>query len=238
MQSDLKQPTVLAIDTSGPVAGCAVLKDGKIVHQVAMNHGLTHSETIMPAVDAALEGAGLGCGDVDVFAAVAGPGSFTGVRIGVCAAKGLAHAVGKHCVAVHALEALAMNFYGFDGLCCPILDARRGQVYCAVFDMAGGMPRRALADAALPLGDFMAILPGDRRLVFVGDGVPVHAKTVRDILGDRAMIAPPNLRDLRADAACLLAAARPEAWVPAAQLQPIYLRAPQAVRERERRGKF
>ncbi len=238
MQSDLKQPTVLAIDTSGPVAGCAVLKDGKIVHQVAMNHGLTHSETIMPAVDAALEGAGLGCGDVDVFAAVAGPGSFTGVRIGVCAAKGLAHAVGKHCVAVHALEALAMNFYGFDGLCCPILDARRGQVYCAAFDMAGGMPRRALADAALPLGDFMAILPGDRRLVFVGDGVPVHAKTVRDILGDRAMIAPPNLRDLRADAACLLAAARPEAWVPAAQLQPIYLRAPQAVRERERRGKF
>ncbi len=238
MQSDLKQPTVLAIDTSGPVAGCAVLKDGKIVHQVAMNHGLTHSETIMPAVDAALEGAGLGCGDVDVFAAVAGPGSFTGVRIGVCAAKGLAHAVGKPCVAVHALEALAMNFYGFDGLCCPILDARRGQVYCAVFDMAGGMPRRALADAALPLGDFLAILPGDRRLVFVGDGVPVHAKTVRDILGDRAMIAPPNLRDLRADAACLLAAARPEAWVPAAQLQPIYLRAPQAVRERERRGKF
>lgn len=238
MQSDLKQPTVLAIDTSGPVAGCAVLKDGKIVHQVAMNHGLTHSETIMPAVDAALEGAGLGCGDVDVFAAVAGPGSFTGVRIGVCAAKGLAHAVGKPCVAVHALEALAMNFYGFDGLCCPILDARRGQVYCAAFDMAGGMPRWALADAALPLGDFLAILPGDRRLVFVGDGVPVHAKTVRDILGDRAMIAPPNLRDLRADAACLLAAARPEAWVPAALLQPIYLRAPQAVRERERRGKF
>jgi len=238
MQSDLKQPTVLAIDTSGPVAGCAVLKDGKIVHQVAMNHGLTHSETIMPAVDAALEGAGLLCGDVDVFAAVAGPGSFTGVRIGVCAAKGLAHAAGKPCVAVHALEALAMNFYGFDGLCCPILDARRGQVYCAAFDMAGGMPRRALADAALPLEDFLATLPGDRRLVFVGDGVPVHAETVREILGERALIAPPNLRDLRADAACLLAAARPEAWVPAAQLQPIYLRAPQAVRERERRGKF
>ena len=178
------------------------------------------------------------CGDVDVFAAVAGPGSFTGVRIGVCAAKGLAHATGKPCVAVHALEALAMNFYGFDGLCCPILDARRGQVYCAAFDMAGGMPRRALADAALPLEDFLATLPGDRRLVFVGDGVPVHAETVRGILGERAMIAPPNLRDLRADAACLLAAARPEAWVPAAQLQPIYLRAPQAVRERERRGKF
>lgn len=235
MPSDMTKPTVLAIDTSGPVAGCAVLKDGRIVHQVAMNHGLTHSETIMPAVDAALDGAGLRCGDMDVFAAVAGPGSFTGVRIGVCAAKGLAHAVGKPCAAVHALEALAMNFYGFDGLCCPILDARRGQVYCAAFDMAEGMPRRALEDAALPLPEFLASLPSDRRLVFVGDGVPVHTGAVEQALGDRAVIAPAHLRDLRADAACLLAAARPEAWVPAAALRPIYLRAPQAVRERERR---
>ena len=235
MQSELKRPTVLAIDTSGPVAGCAVLKDGRIVHQVAMNHGLTHSETIMPAVDEALERAGLTCADVDVFAAVAGPGSFTGVRIGVCAAKGLAHAVGKPCARVHALEALAMNFYGFDGLCCPILDARRGQVYCAAFDMAGGMPERARPDAALPLAEFLATLPGGRRLVFVGDGVPVPGEAVKRALGERALIAPPNLRDLRADAACLLAAARPETWVPAAALQPIYLRAPQAVRERERR---
>ncbi len=236
MPSDAINPTVLTIDTSGPVAGCAVLRGGRIVHLVAMNHGLTHSETIMPAVDAALEGAGLRCGDVDVFAAVAGPGSFTGVRIGVCAAKGLAHAVGKPCAAVHALEALAMNFYGFDGLCCPILDARRGQVYCAAFDMAGGMPTRAMADAALPLEAFLASLPTDRRLAFVGDGVPVYSEAVRQAMGERALIAPPYLRDLRADAACLLAAARPETWVPAAELRPIYLRAPQAVRERERKN--
>ncbi len=232
MAIETANPTVLAIDTSGPVAGCAVLVDGKIVHLTAMNHGLTHSETIMPAVDAALELARLSCRDVDVFAAVVGPGSFTGVRIGVCAAKGLAHAAGKPCAAVHALEALAMNFYGFDGLCCPILDARRGQVYCAAFDMAGGLPARALTDDAQPLSDFIARLPRDRRLVFVGDGVPVHAGTIRDALGARALIAPPNLRDLRADAAALLAAARPEDWVPAAALRPIYLRAPQAERQR------
>ena len=232
MANDAKTPTVLAIDTSGPVAGCAVLMGGKIAHLTAMNHGLTHSETIMPAVDAALSGAGIGCGDVDVFAAVAGPGSFTGVRIGVCAAKGLAHAVGKPCAAVHALEALAMNFYGFDGLCCPILDARRGQVYCAAFDMAGGMPVRALEDAAQPLQAFLERLPDDRRLIFVGDGVPVHGEAVRAALGPRAMIAPENLRDLRADAACLLAASRPETWAEAARLRPIYLRAPQAERNR------
>lgn len=235
MANEARTPTVLAIDTSGPVAGCAVLAGGRIAHLAAMNHGLTHSETIMPAVDEALSAAGLRCGDVDVFAAVAGPGSFTGVRIGVCAAKGLAHAVGKPCVAVHALEALAMNFYGFDGLCCPILDARRGQVYCAAFDMAAGMPVRALEDAAQPLEEFLARLPEDRRLVFVGDGVPVYGEAVRAALGGRALIAPANLRDLRADAACILAAARPQTWVEAARLRPIYLRAPQAVRERERK---
>ena len=229
------QITVLAIDTSGPVAGCALLTEGRIAHLTVMNHGLTHSETIMPAVDAALSAAGLGCRDVDVFAAVAGPGSFTGVRIGVCAAKGLAHAAGKPCAAVHALEALAMNFYGFDGLCCPILDARRGQVYCAAFDMAGGMPERALEDAAQPLEEFLARLPEGRRLAFVGDGVKAHGEAVRRAMGERALIAPENLRDLRPDAACLLAAARPETWVPARQLRPIYLRAPQAVRERERK---
>lgn len=232
MAIEKSMPTVLAIDTSGPVAGCAVLAGGRIAHLAAMNHGLTHSEIIMPAVDAALTGAGLSCRDVDVFAAVAGPGSFTGVRIGVCAAKGLAHAAGKPCAAVHALEALAMNFYGFDGLCCPILDARRGQVYCAAFDMSGGMPSRALEDAAEPLTDFLKRLPGDRRLVFVGDGVPAHGGTVAQALGPRALIAPENLRDLRADAACLLAAQRPETWVEAARLRPIYLRAPQAERNR------
>ncbi len=233
MTFDGINPTVLAIDTSGPVAGCAVLKGGKIVHQIAMNHGLTHSETIMSAVDAALSAVNLACADVDVFAAVAGPGSFTGVRIGVCAAKGLAHGAGKPCCAVHALDALAMNFYGFDGLCCPILDARRGQVYCAAFDMRQGLPRRALADAAEPLADFLARLPKDGRLVFVGDGVPVHEAAVREALGDRAMIAPPSLRDLRADAAAVLAARRPETWVEAKTLAPIYLRAPQAERERK-----
>ena len=108
---------ILAIDTSGPVASCAVMKDGRVTHLIAMNQGLTHSETIMPAVDEALSASGLTCREIDVFAAVAGPGSFTGVRIGVCAVKGLAHAVDRPCVALDALETLAMNFYGFDGLC-------------------------------------------------------------------------------------------------------------------------
>lgn len=223
---------ILAIDTSGPVAGCAVMKDDRIAHLIELNQGMTHSETIMPAVDYALEASGLNCRDIDVFAAVAGPGSFTGVRIGVCAAKGFAHGVKRPCVAIHALEALAMNFYGFDGVCCTILDARRGQVYCAAFEMKNGAPERIMEDDAIALKDFIARLPENRRLVFVGDGVTTHGATVKEMLGERAMIAPENLRDIRADAVCLLAKAKRSEWIEAANMRPIYLRAPQAERER------
>ena len=225
---------IVAIDTSGLAASCAVMKDGAVIQLTVMNHGLTHSETIMPALDQAMRAAGIGCAEVDVFAAVAGPGSFTGVRIGVCAVKGLAHAWNRPCARVDALEALAMNFYGFDGLACPILDARRGQVYCAAFDMRNGMPRRAMDDMAMDLSAFVEALPRDRRIVFLGDGLRVHAATLHDLLPEE-MIAPANLQDLHADAACVLAAAHPDEWIEARLLTPIYLRAPQAERERERR---
>lgn len=226
---------ILAVDTSGPVAGCAVMRDGKIAYTAAIRVGLTHSQTILPAVDAALRAVDMRAEDMDVFAAVTGPGSFTGVRIGVCMVKGFAHAVNKPCCAVNALEALAMNAAGFDGLVCPILDARRGQVYCAAFDMSSGRPVRALEDAALPLAEFLQRLPKDRRLAFAGDGVPVHGEAVRSELGERALLLPPNLCDLRADAACVLASERADRWVDGARLSPYYLRAPQAERERAAR---
>lgn len=226
---------ILAIDTSGPVAGCAVMVDGRIVHSIALCHGLTHSESIMPAVEDCMQASNLSCADVDVFAAVAGPGSFTGVRIGVCAAKGLAHAVNRPCVAIHALEALAMNFYGFDGLICPILDARRSQVYCALFDAKDGFPKRVADDDAVALDELLERLPADRRILFAGDGLAVHANRILERLGDRALIAPANLRDLRPDAVCALAERRRADWVDARELRPVYLRAPQAERERNAR---
>lgn len=227
---------IVAIDTSGPLASCAVMKDGAIVHMIVMNQGLTHSETIMPALDDAMRASGLSCKDVDCFACVAGPGSFTGVRIGVCAAKGLAHAWNKPCARVDALEALAMNVQGFDGIACPILDARRNQVYCAAFDMKNGLPQRVLEDEAIEIGAFLEKLPRDRRLIFLGDGLRVHADRIRETLPD-ALLAPANMRELRADAACLLADARQDAWMEARLLTPIYLRIPQAERERNARLK-
>ena len=230
---------ILALESSAKAASAALCRDGALLAQTVQCSGLTHSRTLLPMAEDLIKNAGAALSEIDLFAVAHGPGSFTGVRIGVSTAKGLAWAAQKPAVGVSTLEAMAWHGLaaGERALICPVMDARRGQVYCAAFDMAAGMPKRALADAALPLADFLATLPTDRRLVFVGDGVPAYGMGVREALGDRALIAPANLRDLRADAACLLAAAKPDTWVPAAQLQPIYLRAPQAVRERERREK-
>ncbi|MBP3653326.1 MAG: tRNA (adenosine(37)-N6)-threonylcarbamoyltransferase complex dimerization subunit type 1 TsaB, partial [Clostridia bacterium] len=119
-------------------------------------------------------------------------------------------------------------------IACTILDARRSQVYCAAFDMKNGLPERILPDDAMEIGAFLEKLPKDRRLVFLGDGLRVHTNFIREKLPE-ALIAPANLRELRADAACLLAAAREDEWMEAKLLTPIYLRVPQAERERNAR---
>ena len=143
----------------------------------------------------------------------------------------------KPCVAIHALEALAMNFYGFDGYVCPILDARRSQVYCALFDASAGYPVRVMEDDAIALDALLERLPEDKKIVFLGDGLGVHAAKIVEKLGDRALIAPANLRDLRPDAVCALAEKKQAEWVSAHELRPVYLRAPQAERERNARLK-
>ncbi len=226
---------ILGIDTSGPVASAAAWEDGVVRAEMVLNTGLTHSQTIMPAIDAVLHACSWTCADVDAFAAVAGPGSFTGVRIGVCAAKGMAHALAKPCARIHALETLAMQARGFEGVVCPILDARRDQVYSAAFCWAeGDLPQRVLADAAQSLEAYMDSLPPEGRLLFVGDGVGKYAPSIRERFGSRALLAD-ELMGLRASAACALAARQKQAWMPAGELTPIYFRAPQAERERKER---
>ena len=197
---------ILALDTSGPVAGAAVYVDGRVRHAVTLDHGLTHSETIMPAVDEALSGCGYQVKDMDCIACTAGPGSFTGVRIGVCAAKALAHAVGAKCARIDALEALAAAHYGFDGTICTILDARRGQVYGAAFSFAEGVrPVRVLEDTAIAIEEYFDKLPAEGRLIFTGDGVAVNEAKIRERFGDRALIAPAHMRYLRAESAAFSA---------------------------------
>lgn len=226
---------VLCIDTSGPSAGVAVLKDGRLAFECELTHGMTHSQCIMPMVEQGLAGTGLRTNEVDLFAAVVGPGSFTGVRIGVSTVKALAHAVNKPCVGVDALEALAAGIWSFDGIVCPILDARAQQVYGAVFE-AGVPPVRLMDDTAEKLAEFLPKVKAlGRRALFLGDGAPVFEGAIREALGDQAAFAPAHLRGLRAGSAAVLASLRAQEADDFLHLMPLYLRAPQAERERAAR---
>ena len=183
---------LLAVDTSGPVAGVAVLKDGEVAYEGAAVNRLTHSVNLMPMIEEALGRAGLDVSEIGLYAAVTGPGSFTGVRIGVSAVKGMAHGAGKPCVGVDALEALAAGACLTDALICPIQDARAGQVYGAAF-LAGMPPVRMLPNMAEALPVYLdraLAVAGERRLCFLGDGVSTYRDAIVERLGERAVIAP------------------------------------------------
>ncbi|MBQ8080526.1 MAG: tRNA (adenosine(37)-N6)-threonylcarbamoyltransferase complex dimerization subunit type 1 TsaB [Clostridia bacterium] len=222
---------IYLIDTSGPSAGVALMEDGKIVYEAVVQNKRTHSESIMPMTEEALLRAGRTAGDIDYFAAVVGPGSFTGVRIGVTAVKAMAHAAGKPCLAVNALEALARGQRAFDGAVAPIQDARAGQVYRAAF--ANG--ERLLPDAPEKLEDFLTVVrerAAGRGILFVGDGVPPHRERIAAFLGEQARFAPPEALYLRPACAVALAAEHLEQATDYRALKPYYLRPPQAVRQK------
>lgn len=224
---------ILAIDTSSAACSAALTRDGKLLGEYIMNSALTHSQTIMPAVEAILEREGMTPSDVDLFAVVAGPGSFTGVRIGVCAVKGLCAATDKPCARIDALEAIAEGA-AFEGFICPILDARRDQVYTALFEKTGETLVRRMEDSALPLDALLQRLP-QGPVYFTGDGLNTYEDRIRSAMGSRARIAPAHIRVLRASAACVIAERRPETHMEASLLTPEYLRLSQAERERNER---
>ena len=227
----------LGIDTSGPAAGAALTKDGRLLAETTCRLGLTHSQTIMPIIEGLFDLAHIQARDVGLIACVAGPGSFTGVRLGVCAAKGIALATGAKCARINALETLAAGCFGFDVVICPILDARRGQVYGAAFRYArGDRPERIRDDAALALSDYLNALPDGEKCLFNGDGLAAHRASIEAQWGDRALFMPDALATIRASFACALAENAPDEWMEGDALTPIYLRAPQAERERAARG--
>ena len=229
---------ILMIDTSGPACGVAIARDGRVICELQLTSGKTHSQRVMPMVDQALEMCEMTAADIDLFGAVVGPGSFTGVRIGVSTVKALAHAAGKPCIGVDALEALAANVTGFDGVVCPILDARAQQVYGAMFE-AGMPPVRLMDDEAEKLVLFLDRVENTGRdALFLGDGVAAFEGMIRERLGGKAHFAPAQHQGLRAASACALAmryAENAENLKDCMTLLPLYLRAPQAERERAAR---
>ena len=162
---------ILGIDTTAVSAGAAVVKDGMLISETYVNTGLTHSQTLMTLIDMVLKLVDLTVDDVDAFAVSAGPGSFTGVRIGVSTIKGLCFAKNKPCFSVSTLEALA-NSVDLEGyIICPVMDARCMQVYTALFEKQGEDIVRLMDDSPKTLAELQEIISDfDKKIMFVGDG--------------------------------------------------------------------
>lgn len=169
---------ILALDSTAEVASVSVCRDEKPLAIYTVNSGNTHSRTLLPMIEAALDHSGLTVDDIELFAASEGPGSFTGVRIGAATLKGLAFGRDLPCVGVSTLEALAYNLIGFDGLICPVMNARRAQVYNAIFMGNGTSVKRLTPDRAIAISELETELEsmGANKIYLVGDGYDVTKK--------------------------------------------------------------
>lgn len=227
---------ILALESSAKAASCAVLADGEFLASAWQAAGLTHSRTLLPMVEGMLKNSELTMEAMDAVAVAAGPGSFTGLRIGIAAVKGLAWAAEKPCIPVSTLEAMAWPLAHLEGSIVCAMDARRQQIYNAVFLADSGALERLREDRALSLEEAAAGLAGlDGPMTIVGDGAQMCFEffTARGI---DCRLAPVHLRLQSAAGVALAAWRRRTETVSAQELMPVYLRLSQAERERLARG--
>lgn len=228
---------VLAIDTSGQAACAALLEDNTLAAEYTINYHMTHSQTIMPMIEAIQKMVDLDLKTIDYIACVWGPGSFTGLRIGAATAKGLAHGLKIPIVPVPTLDALAYNVFDTNKIICPIMDARRKQVYAAFYQWEGTKLHRLTDYMAQPIEEITAIAEQfEREVVFLGDGVAVHSQKICE--NPNFMTAPISCNMQRA--ACVGAVAleliQEGKAIEGSKFAPFYLRKSQAEREREERN--
>lgn len=210
---------ILAIDTTGTPCSVAVLRNGSIVSEQYINLKKTHSQVLMSLIAETLYRADMPVAEVDVFAVVAGPGSFTGVRIGVCTAKGMAQSMGKPIAALNTLDVLAGGVSFYDGVVCPMLDARREQVYSAIYK-----DNVRITDyMATDISEVLALLP-EGKVMFLGDGAVAYEHILREHPG--ASMAPSHLMFQRATVAAEMAANMVDSdmLITAELLSPFYVR--------------
>ena len=223
---------LLVLDTSGPVCGVAVLDGARVLSEYAARNRYTHSTSLMPMVERSLESAGRTLAEMDALAVVTGPGSFTGVRIGVATVKGLAHGSGKPCIPVDALEALVWSTGrpDWDGLILPMQDARAGQVYGAVFRGR----ERLTENVPVRLEELLAQAKGmtGGKLLVTGDGAEAHREKIRELLGDIAVFPEPEFAYLRPACAGRIALEKGQA-VDYLHLRETYLRPPNAEKNKK-----
>ena len=226
----------LTIDTSSVTASVGLVdtETDKVLSECFADVPLTHSQTVLPMTQSVLSQAGVSFDDVDCIAVCSGPGSFTGVRIGVAAAKGLGFEKDLPTASVSTLEALSLNFDGVpcNAVICAVMDARCRQVYTASFSCEDGVITRLTPDEAMSIDDCKTALKAlSRPVVFVGDGAQLCYDACKDELD--CVAAPSPLRYVRPRGVALAARslASQDKLIPASQLQPTYLRLPQAERE-------
>lgn len=229
---------ILALESSAKAASCAVLADGELLASAWQAAGLTHSRTLLPMVEGMLKNSELTMEAMDAVAVAAGPGSFTGLRIGIAAVKGLAWAAEKPCIPVSTLEAMAWPLAHLEGSIVCAMDARRQQIYNAVFRAGDGTLTRLREDRAVSLEDAAADLAAlGEPLTIVGDGAALCGDFFRE-QNISCRLAPVHLR-LQSAVGVGLAACRlwPDGAVDPQALAPVYLRLSQAERERLEREK-
>ena len=229
---------ILALDTSALVASAAITENGKVLAEYTLNYKLTHSQTIMPMIDEIVKMTETDLNTIDYIACSSGPGSFTGVRIGAATAKGIVHVLNKPIVAVPTLEALAYNIFGTDKFICPIMDARRKQVYNAVYVPEGKKLDVILEEDTRIIDDVLDYVKDvDCDVIFVGDAVSLYKDKIAEL--DNAIIAPASCNMQRAACVAALAEVYIEEgkYMNGAEFAPEYLRKSQAERELEEKQK-
>jgi tRNA threonylcarbamoyladenosine biosynthesis protein TsaB len=233
---------ILAIDTSSLVATVAVINEEKLLGEYSINHPRTHSQKIMPIIDELFKTLDITMEDIDLIAVSRGPGSFTGVRIGIATVKGLAHPYNIPVLGISSLEGLANNISYSKELICPIMDARRNQVYTGVYKWQDYRLKNVISDRPLTIKELMDLLiDRDEKIIFLGDGLIRYKDEISNTLGDKAIFAPQYVNMQRASSIAQLALdkiknkeAKPQSYL---DIAPTYLRKSEAERQYEEKMK-
>jgi len=230
---------ILAIDSSGLVATVAVVCGDELIAEYTINYKKTHSQTLLPMLDEIKKMVELDLDSIDAIAVAAGPGSFTGLRIGSATAKGLGMALNKPLIGVPTVDGLAYNLYGTEKIICPIMDARRSQVYTGIYTFERKEDKYVLKilkeQCAVPMEEIISVLNEiGKEVVYLGDGVPVFKEMIAEKMSVPYSFAPAHMNRQRAASVAVLGA---EYYLQgkiqtAAEHEPEYLRMSQAERER------
>lgn len=227
---------ILGIDSSGMVASVALVEDNLLVAEYSVNYKKTHSQTLLPMLDEIVKMTELDLDTIDAIAVAAGPGSFTGLRIGAATAKGLGLALEKPLISVPTCHGLAYNLWGSDKLICPIMDARRSQAYTGIYEFTKEGMQVRMDQEAMDVRELAEKLNAmSREVIFLGDGCPVYQTVLAECMKVPYSFAPAHLNRQRAASVaslgcCYFAEGKTEY---ADEHVPIYLRKSQAERERE-----